>query len=89
MNGKLVSIQNPDGSVEQYTILNSFELTDIEKKFVIYHKNEITNGVQKIYVSEVDDKEPGLLVFKKIEYEALRTTVKEMLKVIANSGSGV
>lgn len=86
MNGtsKMVNIQNADGSNEQNIILNSFKLADINKKFVIYHKNEIANGVQKIYVSEVEDKEPGLLVFKNVEDDALWNRVKEMLKVIAN-----
>ena len=86
MNGtsKMVNIQNADGSNEQNIILNSFKLADINKKFVIYHKNEIANGVQKIYVSEVEDNEPGLLVFKNVEDDALWNRVKEMLKVIAN-----
>ncbi len=90
MNGtsKLVNIQNADGSNEQYVILNSFELSDIAKKFAIYHKSEIANGVQKIYISEIDDKEPGLSIFKTIDDDVLWNRIKEMLKVIANLTPG-
>ena len=87
MNGqsKLVNIQNADGSNEQYTILNAFRLDDISKNFAIYHKNELANGVQKIYISEASE-EPGLVVLNNVADDALWTRVKEMLKVIANNG---
>ena len=78
-----ISIQNMDGTMEEVELINSFKINSINKNFVILSKGESAGeGMSKIYVSEVVEKEPGVFKMVGITDDTIWQKVKEAMKEI-------
>lgn len=81
-----ISIQNMDGTMEEVDLINSFSIGDINKNFVILSKGETAGeGMSKIYVSEVLEKNPGVYELIGIKDDSVWQKVKEAMKQIVES----
>jgi uncharacterized protein YrzB (UPF0473 family) len=81
-----ISIQNMDGTMEEVELINSFKINSLNKNFVILSKGESAGeGMSKIYVSEVVEKEPGVFKMVGIADDTIWQKVKEAMKEIVES----
>lgn len=80
---KKISVKNLDGTVEQVDLVNAFKIDEIGKKFVILSKGEtVSEGMSKIYISEVVESETGVYNLLGIQDDDLWTKVKQAMKQI-------
>lgn len=80
---KKITIKNIDGTMEEVDLVRSFGIIDIDKDFMILSKNETnSDGLTKVYVSEVVEKEPGVYELVGISDETLWDKVKKAMKEI-------
>lgn len=80
---KKITIKNMDGTMEEVDLVKAFGIIDIDKDFMILSKNETnTDGLTKVYVSEVVEKEPGVYELVGISDETLWDQVKKAMKEI-------
>lgn len=80
---KKITIKNMDGTMEEVDLVKSFGIIDIDKDFMILSKNETNaDGLTKVYVSEVVEKEPGVYELVGISDETLWDKVKKAMKEI-------
>ncbi len=83
-NLKKITVKKMDGTMEEMKLLNSFGITDINKSFVILSKDEVdTDGLSKIYVSEVKEESPGVYNLIGITDDTVWEKVKQAMKEIA------
>lgn len=83
-NLKKITVKKMDGTMEEMKLLNSFGITDINKSFVILSKDEVdTDGLSKIYVSEIVEEAPGVYSLVGITDDAIWEKVKQAMKEIA------
>lgn len=83
-NNKKITIKNMDGTMEEMKLLNSFGIKDINKSFVILSKDEVdTDGLSKIYVSEIVEESPGVYSLVGIKDDTIWEKVKQAMKEIA------
>ena len=76
-----ITIKNMDGSMEEVDLIKSFGIVDINKDFVILSKNESNGeGLSKVYVSEVVERNPGVFELVGISDDALWDKVKQAMK---------
>lgn len=80
---KKVIIKNMDGTMEEVDLVKAFGIADINKDFIILSKNETnSDGLSKVYVSEVIEKTPGVYELIGISDDALWDKVKQAMKEI-------
>lgn len=84
---KKITIQNMDGTMEEVDLVNSFNVKDINKSFVILSKGETLNDtMSKVYVSEVVEETPGVFKLIGITDESIWDKVKQAMKEIVQGG---
>ena len=84
---KKITIQNMDGTMEEVDLVNSFNVKDINKNFVILSKGEALNDtMSKVYVSEVVEETPGVFKLIGITDESMWDKVKQAMKEIVQGG---
>ncbi len=84
---KKITIQNMDGTMEEVDLVNSFNVKDINKNFVILSKGEALNDtMSKVYVSEVVEETPGVFKLIGITDESIWDKVKQAMKEIVQGG---
>ncbi len=84
---KKITIQNMDGTMEEADLVNSFDVKDLNKNFVILYKGEsIKEGMSKVYVSEVIEESPGVFSLIGITDESVWDKVKQAMKEIVQGG---
>lgn len=82
-NAKKITVENMDGTMEEMELVNSFGITELDKDFVILSKGETdTDGLSKIYVSEVIESAPGIYKMIGITDESIWESVKHAMKEI-------
>lgn len=80
---KKITIKNMDGTMEEVDLIKLFALVDVDKDFIILSKNETnSDGLSKVYVSEVIEKNPGVYELIGISDAALWDKVKQAMKEI-------
>ena len=80
---KKITIKNMDGTMEEVDLVKAFGIMDIDKDFMILSKNETnSDGLTKVYVSEVVEKEPGVYELVGISDETIWDQVKKAMKEI-------
>ncbi len=78
---KKITIKNMDGTMEEVDLVKSFGIIDVDKDFMILSKNETnTDGLTKVYVSEVVEKAPGVYELVGISDDMLWDKVKKAMK---------
>ena len=83
---KSISVQNMDGNSEQISLVSSFIISDINKKFAILSKGETApGGTSKLYVSEIFDT-GGAYKFVGIVDEVVWEKVKDVMKKLVQGG---
>ncbi len=83
---KKIAVKNVNGNIEEVDLIKAFEITDISKKFVILSKNETNSeGLCKVYVSEVIETSPGIYELIGILDDALWDRVKKAMKEMVES----
>ena len=83
---KKITVKQMDGTMEEVDLLNSFEISKINKNFVILSKNETAGeGLTKIYISEVVQDEDGIYKMVGITDDNVWNEVKQAMKDIVNS----
>ena len=84
---KKITIQNMDGTMEEVDLVNSFNVKDINKSFVILSKGETLNDtMSKVYVSEVVEETRGVFKLIGITDESIWDKVKQAMKEIVQGG---
>ncbi len=84
---KKITIQNMDGTMEEVDLVNSFNVKDINKNFVILSKGEALNDtMSKVYVSEVVEETSGVFKLIGITDESIWDKVKQAMKEIVQGG---
>lgn len=84
---KKITIQNMDGTMEEVDLINSFGIEDINKDFIILSKGEsASEGMSKVYVSEVIEENPGVYKLIGITDETVWDRVKQAMKEIVQGG---
>ncbi len=84
---KKITIQNMNGTMEEVDLINSFNVKDINKSFVILSKGEKLNDtMSKVYISEVIEESPGVLKLVGITDESIWDKVKQAMKEIVQGG---
>lgn len=84
---KKITIQNMNGTMEEVDLVNSFNVKDINKNFVILSKGEALNDtMSKVYVSEVVEETPGVFKLIGITDESIWDKVKQAMKEIVQGG---
>ncbi len=85
--GKKITIKNMDGVMEEMELVNSFGINEINKNFVILSKGEVdTDGLSKIYISEVVEDPTGSGIYKMIGitdesvWEKVKLAMKEIVE---------
>ena len=82
-----ITIQNMDGTMEEVDLVNSFDVKDLNKNFVILSKGEsIKEGMSKVYISEVIEETPGVYSLIGITDESIWDKVKQAMKEIVQGG---
>ena len=73
--------------MEEVDLVNSFNVKDINKSFVILSKGETLNDtMSKVYVSEVVEETPGVFKLIGITDESIWDKVKQAMKEIVQGG---
>ena len=84
---KKITIENMDGTMEEVDLVNSFDVKDINKNFVILSKGEtFKEGMSKVYISEVVEETPGVYKLIGITDESVWDKVKQAMKNIVQGG---
>lgn len=84
---KKITIENMDGTMEEVDLVNSINVKDINRNFVILSKGEtVNNGMCKVYVSEVIEETPGNYSLIGITDESVWDKVKQAMKEIVKGG---
>ncbi|WP_294355011.1 DUF1292 domain-containing protein [uncultured Clostridium sp.] len=84
---KKITIENMDGTMEEVELVNSFDVKDINKNFVILSKGEtLKEGMSKVYISEVVEETPGVYKLIGITDESVWDKVKQAMKNIVQGG---
>ncbi len=84
---KKITIQNTDGTTEEVELVNSFDVKDINRKFVILSKGEsLGEGMSKVYISEVVEESPSVFKLIGITDESIWDKVKQAMKEIVQGG---
>ncbi len=84
---KKITIQNMDGTMEEVSLVNSFNVKDINKNFIILSKGESLNDtMSKVYISEVVEESPGVFKLIGITDESIWDKVKQAMKEIVQGG---
>ncbi len=84
---KKITIENMDGTMEEVDLINSFDVKDINKNFVILSKGEVLKeGMSKVYISEVVEETPGVYKLIGITDESVWDKVKQAMKSIVQGG---
>ncbi len=84
---KKITIENMDGTMEEVDLVNSFDVKDINKNFVILSKGEtLKEGMSKVYISEVVEETPGVYKLIGITDESVWDKVKQAMKNIVQGG---
>ena len=82
-------IKNINGTVEEATLIKAFGITDINKRIVVLSKNELSSeGLPKVYISEVVEANQGIYDLVGISDENLWSRIKEsmhQMKDVQNS----
>lgn len=82
-----ITIQNTDGTIEEVNLVNSFNVGDINKNFVILSKGEsLGEGMSKVYISEVVEEGQGIFKLIGITDEGIWDKVKQAMKEIVQGG---
>lgn len=80
---KKISVKNINGTVEEVDLINAFRIKEIGREFVILSKGESAGeGMSKIYISEVVEKEPGIFSLMGIKDDEIWKIVKQAMKQI-------
>lgn len=83
-NKKILTINKPDGTIEEVEEVISFEFDDTKKRYVVYTKNEVDeDGNMTIYVSEVIKAETGykfLGVENDEEWNRIKAALRALIK---------
>lgn len=84
---KKITVQNMDGTMEEVDLVNSFNVKDINRNFVIMSKGESLNDtMSKVYISEVVEETPGVYKLVGITDEGVWDKVKQAMKEIVQGG---
>lgn len=84
---KKITIENMNGTMEEVDLINSFNVKDLNRNFVILSKNEnINDTMSKVYISEVIEENPGVLKLVGITDESVWDKVKQAMKEIVQGG---
>lgn len=84
---KKITIQNMNGTMEEVELVNSFDVKDINKSFVILSKGEaLKEEMSKVYISEVVEEVPGVYKLVGITDESVWDKVKQAMKSIVQGG---
>ncbi len=84
---KKITVKNMDGTMEEVELVNSFDVKDINRNFVILSKGEsLGEGMSKVYISEVLEEEPGVYKLVGITDESIWDKVKQAMKEIVQGG---
>ena len=80
---KNITVFNKNGTTEEVELVSSFMVKDLNRNFVVLSKGEmIKEGISKVYVTEIVQKEPGVFELKSIEDESVWDKVKMAMKEI-------
>lgn len=84
---KNISVQNMDGNSEQITLVSSFVIPEIDKKFAILSKGEaVGEGTAKLYIAEIFET-GGACKFIGIIDEVVWDKVKQTMKTLVQGGT--
>lgn len=82
-----ITIQNMNGTMEEVSVVNSFNVKDINKSFVILSKGESLNDtMSKVYISEVVEESSNVYKLVGITDESIWDKVKQAMKGIVQGG---
>ena len=82
-----ITIQNINGTMEEVSFVNSFNVKDINKSFVILSKGESLNDtMSKVYISEVVEESSNVYKLVGITDESIWDKVKQAMKGIVQGG---
>lgn len=82
-----ITIQNMNGTMEEVSFVNSFNVKDINKSFVILSKGESLNDtMSKVYISEVVEESSNVYKLVGITDESIWDKVKQAMKGIVQGG---
>lgn len=78
-----ITIKNMDGTMEEVDLVKAFGIVDINRDFAILSRNETnSDGLSKVYVSEVIEKTPGVYELVGISDDVTWDKVKQAMKEI-------
>ena len=84
---KRIKIHNMDGTMEEVDLVNSFNVKDLNRNFVILSRGEkVKEGMNKVYISEVVEETPGSYSLIGITDESVWDKVKQAMKEIVQGG---
>lgn len=84
---KKIKIHNMDGTMEEVDLVNSFNVKDLNRNFVILSRGEkVKEGMNKVYISEVVEETPGSYSLIGITDESVWDKVKQTMKEIVQGG---
>lgn len=82
-----IAVQNMDGNSEQITLVSSFIIPEINKKFAILSKGEaVGEGTAKLYIAEIFET-GGAYKFIGIIDEVIWDKVKQTMKTLVQGGT--
>jgi len=84
---KKITVQNLDGTTEEMDLISSFPVKEINRNFAILSRGEtLSEGMRKIYISEVIEESPGVYKLIGINDESVWDRVKQAMKEIVQGG---
>lgn len=82
-----IQVKNMDGIMEEFDIVNSFGIGEMNRNFVILSKGESAGeGLSKVYISEVIEESPNVYKMVGITDEDVWDKVKQAMKEIVQGG---
>ena len=83
---KILTINKQDGTTERVEEIISFEIVDINKRYVVYTKNEYVNTDNiAVYISRIEQDDTGIKLLG-VETEEEWSKIKEVLQKLSNNG---
>lgn len=81
---KVINIIDSEGKSEEVEVIFSFRFTDLNKKYVVYTKNEQdANENTTIYISEIQEQPNGIPNLIGVATDEEWTRIKNLLRDIS------
>jgi len=92
-NKKPLEVVHPDGRIEIFETIMTFELTDLKKEFILYTDNKVDkDGIVHIYGSEIryppGSDIPDLLGMDNSDLTTYYR-IRDIISRLSNNGKGI